>query len=70
MAPGFSEIEKQAADYGIDLNLIDLNLALTPQERFDRLQSMLNLLEELQRNLQPSHGQSQKTSQAAGRRPD
>jgi hypothetical protein len=65
-----TENEKQAVDYGIDLNLIELNLTLTPQERFDRLQSMLNLLEELRRHFIPCHGQSEKTPTASRQRPD
>ena len=39
---------QRAADYGIDLSLIDENLRLTPDQRIDRNQAAWNFIREIQ----------------------
>jgi len=39
---------ERAADYGIDLSLIEENLRLTPEQRIDRNQAALDLVKALQ----------------------
>ena len=39
---------ERAADYGIDLSLIEENLRLTPEQRMDQNQSALDLVKALQ----------------------
>ncbi|MFT3839516.1 MAG: hypothetical protein QM723_21210 [Myxococcaceae bacterium] len=43
----------RAVEMGIDVSLLVENLKLTPTQRLERLESLLNELEELKQNVKP-----------------
>lgn len=43
----------RAVEMGIDVSLLVENLKLTPTQRLERLESLLNELEELKKNVKP-----------------
>lgn len=42
-------LQTEAIDYGIDLNLLELNLELSPQQRIEQHESALALVQELRK---------------------
>lgn len=57
--------EREAEEYGIDLNLLFDNLSLSPEERIDQHQRALDIINELKRNFKKVNGISQKSSQGS-----
>lgn len=55
--------EKAAADYGIDLDLLDMQLELTPMQRMAAHQRAFELLQTLQQA--GAHGRHQSASSAS-----
>ncbi|MBI2339044.1 MAG: hypothetical protein HYU99_01580 [Deltaproteobacteria bacterium] len=45
-----TQAEKEAAEYGIDLNLLEYNLSLTCEKRLEQHQEVLNLANEIRKN--------------------
>lgn len=53
---------QEALDYGIDINLIECNLELTPEERVEENQRALDMINELKKGFNQLNGISQKYS--------
>lgn len=62
MSPPLTQAEKEAVDYGIDLNLLFLNLELTLEEKVKQHQRALDIINELKKNCVGSNGIPQKSS--------
>ncbi len=63
MQPRLTRAEQEAVDYGIDLNLLLLNLELTVQQRIEQHQRALDMVNELKKNFDRLHGIPPESSQ-------
>ena len=56
---------RQAIDWGIDVDLIAVNLSLTPQERIHRHQQALDMIDLLKQAVNESYEPSRKSSDSS-----